>query len=133
MHETRLAQPARGTQDCFFRGQELEAFSMKAEIIAIGSEMLTPYRQDTNSLFITEKLNEIGVTVAFKSIVGDRRKDLVNAVRTALGRTDIIVLVGGLGPTEDDLTREAAADALSLTLHRDNQQVAALHARAATW
>ena len=106
---------------------------MKAEIIAVGSEMLTPYRQDTNSLFITEELNEIGVAVAFKTIVGDRRKDLVNAIRSALGRTDIIILVGGLGPTEDDLTREAAAEALSLTLHRDNQQVAALHARAATW
>ena len=106
---------------------------MKSEIIAVGSEMLTPYRQDTNSLFITEKLNEIGVTVAFKTIVGDRRKDLVNAIRAALGRTDVIILVGGLGPTEDDLTREAAAEALSLTLHRDNQQVAALHARAATW
>ena len=106
---------------------------MKSEIIAVGSEMLTPYRQDTNSLFITEKLNEIGVSVAFKTIVGDRRKDLVNAIRTALGRTDVIILVGGLGPTEDDLTREAAAEALSLTLHRDNQQVAALHARAATW
>jgi nicotinamide-nucleotide amidase len=106
---------------------------MKAEIIAVGSEMLTPYRQDTNSLFITEKLNELGVAVAFKTIVGDRRKDLVNAVRSALGRTDLVIMVGGLGPTEDDLTREAAAEALSLTLHRDNQQVAALHARAATW
>jgi nicotinamide-nucleotide amidase len=106
---------------------------MKSEIIAVGSEMLTPYRQDTNSLFITEKLNEIGVTVAFKTIVGDRRKDLVNAIKTALGRTDVIILVGGLGPTEDDLTREAAAEALSLALQRDNQQVAALHARAATW
>ena len=106
---------------------------MKAEIIAVGSEMLTPYRQDTNSLFITEKLNELGVAVAFKTIVGDRRKDLVNAVRSALGRTDLVIMVGGLGPTEDDLTREAAAEALSLTLHRDNQQVAAMHARAATW
>jgi nicotinamide-nucleotide amidase len=106
---------------------------MKAEIIAIGSEMLTPFRQDTNSLFITENLNEIGVAVAFKTIVGDRQKDLVNAIRSALSRTDIIILVGGLGPTEDDLTREAAAEALSLSLHRDNQQVAALHARAATW
>src|SRR4051794_12074771 len=113
--------------------QELVAAFMKAEIIAIGSEMLTPYRQDTNSLFITEKLNEIGVTVAFKTIAGDRRKDLVNAIRSALGRTDIVVLVGGLGPTEDDLTREAAAEALSLPLQRDNTQVAALHARAATW
>ncbi len=106
---------------------------MKSEIIAVGSEMLTPFRQDTNSLYLTEKLNELGVTVAFKTIVGDRRKDLVNAIRTALGRTDIVVLMGGLGPTEDDLTREAVAEALSLTLRRDASQVAALHARAATW
>jgi nicotinamide-nucleotide amidase len=56
---------------------------MKSEIIAVGSEMLTPFRQDTNSLYLTEKLNEIGVTVAFKTIVGDRRKDLVSAIRTA--------------------------------------------------
>src|SRR5580693_1869739 len=106
---------------------------MKTEIIAIGSEMLTPFRQDTNSLYITEKLNRIGVIVAFKSIVGDRQKDLVNAIRTALGRVDIVILMGGLGPTEDDLTRESAADALSLTLRRDATQVAALHARAASW
>ena len=106
---------------------------MKSEIIAVGSEMLTPFRQDTNSLYITEKLNGIGVTVAFKSIVGDRQKDLVNAIRTALGRVDILILMGGLGPTEDDLTREAVAEALSLTLRRDASQVAALHARAATW
>ena len=106
---------------------------MKSEIIAVGSEMLTPYRQDTNSLYLTEKLNGIGVTVAFKTIVGDRRKDLVHAIRIALGRIDILILMGGLGPTEDDLTREAVAEALSLTLRRDASQVAALHARAATW
>jgi len=106
---------------------------MKSEIVAIGSEMLTPHRQDTNSLYLTEKLNEIGVTVAFKTIVGDRQKDLVSAIRTALSRTDIVILMGGLGPTEDDLTREATAEALSLTLRRDAPQVAALHARAATW
>ena len=106
---------------------------MKSEIIAIGSEMLTPYRQDTNSLYLTEKLNEIGVTVAFKTIVGDRRKDLEGAIRTALGRTDIVILMGGLGPTEDDLTREATAEALGIELRRDAAQVAALHVRAATW
>jgi nicotinamide-nucleotide amidase len=106
---------------------------MKAEIIAVGSEMLTPWRQDSNSLYLTEKLNEIGVTVAFKTIVGDRKKDLVGAIRTALGRTDIVALMGGLGPTEDDLTREAVAEALSISLRRDAAQVAALHARAATW
>jgi nicotinamide-nucleotide amidase len=106
---------------------------MKSEIIAVGSEMLTPHRQDTNSLYLTEKLNSIGVLVAFKTIVGDRRKDLVNVIRAALGRVDILILMGGLGPTEDDLTREAVAESLSLTLRRDATQVAALHARAATW
>jgi nicotinamide-nucleotide amidase len=106
---------------------------MKSEIIAVGSEMLTPVRQDTNSLYLTEKFNEIGVTVAFKTIVGDRRKDLVKAIHSALSRIDILVLMGGLGPTEDDLTREAVAEALSLTLRRDAQQVAALHTRAAAF
>ena len=106
---------------------------MKSEIIAVGSEMLTPWRQDTNSLYLTEKLNEIGVTVTFKTIVGDRKKDLVNAIRVALGRTDILAIMGGLGPTEDDLTREAVAEALSLTLRRDASMVAALHTRAAGW
>src|ERR1700678_4574623 len=105
---------------------------MKSEIIAVGSEMLTPWRQDTNSLYLTEKLNEIGVTVSFKTIVGDRRKDLVAAIRTALARVDILVIMGGLGPTEDDLTRETVAEALRLTLRRDAAQVAALHARAAS-
>jgi nicotinamide-nucleotide amidase len=106
---------------------------MKSEIIAVGSEMLTPSRQDTNSLYLTEKLNELGVTVAFKTIVGDRRKDLVNAIGAALSRADIVVLMGGLGPTEDDLTREAVAETLSLALRRNASQVAALAARAATW
>lgn len=106
---------------------------MRSEIVAIGSEMLTPHRHDTNSLFLTEMLNAIGVTVAFKTVVGDRHKDLVSAIRTALSRTDIVILMGGLGPTEDDLTREAAAEALGLKLKRDASQVAALHARAASW
>ncbi|MGB7985472.1 MAG: molybdopterin-binding protein, partial [Terracidiphilus sp.] len=106
---------------------------MKSEIIAIGSEMLTPFRQDTNSLYVTEKLNLLGVAVAFKTIVGDRLRDLVSALRVALGRTDIVVVMGGLGPTEDDLTREAVAEALSIALRRDNDQVVVLAARAATW
>jgi len=105
---------------------------MKSEIIAVGSEMLTPFRQDTNSLYLTEKLNEIGVTVAFKSIVGDRLKDLVSAIRTALGRADIVAIMGGLGPTEDDLTREALAEALGIAIRRDATLLANLHAWAAT-
>jgi nicotinamide-nucleotide amidase len=106
---------------------------LKSEIIAVGSEMLTPFRQDTNSLYLTEKLNEIGVSVAFKTIVGDRKKDLVNAIRASLARIDILVIMGGLGPTEDDLTREALAEALSLKIRRDPNLVVALAARAAQW
>ena len=104
---------------------------MKSEIIAVGSEMLTPFRQDTNSLYLTEQLNSIGVAVHFKTIVGDRQRDLVRAIRSALGRIDILILMGGLGPTEDDLTREALAEALEIKLRRDPQLVAHLATRAA--
>lgn len=102
---------------------------MNAEIIAIGSELLTPFRQDTNSLYLTKKLNELGVEVSFKSVVGDRRGDLTSAVQIALSRADIVILMGGLGPTEDDLTRECAAEALGRRLHRDQQIVRELRAR----
>jgi len=129
----QLAQAKDASTQTSPQFQELQAATMKSEIIAVGSEMLTPFRQDTNSLYLTEKLNEIGVTVRFKTIVGDRRKDLLSAIRSALARTDILILIGGLGPTEDDLTREAVAEALSLALRRDAAQVAALHVRAATW
>lgn len=92
---------------------------MIAEIIAAGSEMLTPFRQDTNSLFLTEALNDLGVEVAFKTIVGDNVAHLTGAVRVAISRADIILFSGGLGPTEDDLTREAVATALGIELRRD--------------
>lgn len=104
---------------------------MNAEIIAIGSEMLTPWRQDTNSLFVTERLNQLGVTVTFKTIVGDHPKNLVDAVRNALRRTDVIVVTGGLGPTEDDLTREAVAEALKVGIKRNPELIAHLYTRAA--
>jgi nicotinamide-nucleotide amidase len=102
---------------------------MNAEIIAVGSELLTPFRQDTNSLFLTEKLNELGVAVIFKTIVGDTRERLVQAASLALSRADIILLMGGLGPTEDDLTREAVAEALGLELRRDPDIVARIEQR----
>ncbi len=102
---------------------------MNCEIIAIGTELLTPWRQDTNSLFLTEELNRLGAVVRYKTIVGDRRPDLVRAVRTALARTDIVIVMGGLGPTEDDLSREAVTEALGLSLRRDGSLVAALSAR----
>ena len=102
---------------------------MIAEIIAAGSEMLTPFRQDTNSLFLTEGLNDLGVQVAFKTIVGDSLEHLTSAARTALTRADIVVFSGGLGPTEDDNTREAAAAALGLPLNRDETLLEGLRQR----
>jgi nicotinamide-nucleotide amidase len=100
-----------------------------AEIIAVGSELLTPYRQDTNSLYLTEKLNELGVEVRFKCIVGDDAESLTAAAKLAMRRSDIIVFSGGLGPTEDDLTRESVADALGLKLQRDPAILAKLEER----
>jgi nicotinamide-nucleotide amidase len=94
---------------------------VNAEIIAIGSELLTPFRQDTNSLYLTEKLNQLGVEVVIKAIVGDSRARLVSIAQHALFRSDIVIFMGGLGPTEDDLTREAVAEALGLELQRDEE------------
>lgn len=91
----------------------------RAVIIAVGSELLTPLRTDTNSLFVTARLNELGIEVVAKLIVGDRRDQLSAAIRENLSRADILVLTGGLGPTDDDVTRQAAADALGLTLRED--------------
>jgi nicotinamide-nucleotide amidase len=87
-----------------------------AEIIAVGSEMLTPFRLDTNSLFLTEELNRLGVAVIRKSVVGDDRALVREALLEALERADLVIATGGLGPTEDDLTREAASDALGRRL-----------------
>jgi len=87
-----------------------------AEIIAVGSELLTHERVDTNSLFITEHLNAVGIEVRRKVVVGDDRARLTQAIRDALSRAEIVVLSGGLGPTEDDLTRDAVADALGRKL-----------------
>ncbi|HJQ68272.1 MAG TPA: competence/damage-inducible protein A [Blastocatellia bacterium] len=82
---------------------------LKAEIIAIGSELLTPHRTDTNSLWLTERLNSIGISVLQKTIVGDEEARLEEAVRDALRRSDVIISTGGLGPTEDDITRKVFA------------------------
>jgi nicotinamide-nucleotide amidase len=88
----------------------------EAEIIAIGSELLTPQKVDTNSLYLTDQLNALGVEVVRKTVVGDERERLTDSILGALARSEIIVLTGGLGPTEDDLTRDAVATALGRTL-----------------
>src|SRR5215472_11755979 len=102
---------------------------MNAEIIAIGSELLTPFRTDTNSLYLTEQLNQLGVEVIFKSVVGDNLRRLVETSKQALYRSDIVIFSGGLGPTEDDLTREAVAEALRLNLTRDAEILKRLEER----
>ena len=105
---------------------------VNAEIIAVGSELLTPFRMDTNSLFLTEQINQLGVEVVFKSVVGDDLQRLVAAAQHALFRSDIVIFSGGLGPTEDDLTREAVAEALGVALQRDESVLAAIEQRFAS-
>jgi nicotinamide-nucleotide amidase len=91
----------------------------RASIVAVGSELLGTTRVDTNSLFITEQLNAVGIEVAFKSVVGDDPVSLGHVFRSALSQTDLVVVCGGLGPTDDDLTREAVAEVLGRPLIED--------------
>ncbi len=102
---------------------------MKAEIIAVGSELLTPDRLDTNSLFLTEELNRLGFRVERKVVIGDDRELIQEAFRDALSRAELIVSTGGLGPTEDDLTREAVAELLGRRLVRDESIRRGIEAR----
>src|SRR5437763_15536350 len=89
---------------------------MKAEIIAVGSELLTPDRMDTNSLYLTEELNKLGIEVVRNTIVGDNRELLAEAFRDALDRVPLILASGGLGHTEDDLMRETVGEVVGRKL-----------------
>lgn len=100
-----------------------------AEIVAIGSELLTPAHTDTNSLAVTEHLNLLGVEVIAKHVIGDDRARLRDAIRVAIERSDVVILIGGLGPTEDDVTREAVSDALGLKLVLSLEQESILISR----
>lgn len=106
---------------------------LSAEIIAIGSELLTPQRTDTNSLWLTEKLNDIGIEVKLKTIVGDDELRLEEAIRDAVKRSDIVITTGGLGPTEDDLTRQVSARAVGLELVYHDHLEADLRERFKRW
>jgi len=101
----------------------------KAAIIAVGSELLSASRTDTNSLQITGALNAAGIEVAFKAIVGDDRRELAEMCRQAMTRVPLVIFTGGLGPTDDDLTREVVAEVLGLALHEDAAVMAAIRAR----
>ncbi len=101
----------------------------RAAILAVGSELLTSSRLDTNSLFITEQLNLLGIEVVGKSQIGDDRGELASAVRYALGRADLVVCCGGLGPTDDDVTREVVAEVLGRAMAEDERITARIRAR----
>lgn len=102
---------------------------LRAAIVAVGSEMLGPTRVDTNSLKITAALESFAIPLARKTIVGDLLPDLVAELRYAMGLADLVITTGGLGPTEDDLTREALAEAFGLEFELDESIVSALEAR----
>jgi competence/damage-inducible protein CinA-like protein len=91
----------------------------RAELLAIGSELLDPWRTDTNGAYLSRRLGEHGIPVRFRTVVGDRVDDIAAAFEVALRRSDLIVATGGLGPTVDDVTREALARALALPLQED--------------
>jgi nicotinamide-nucleotide amidase len=92
---------------------------MRAEIIAVGSELLTPYRLDTNSLFLTSQLNQLGIRVIHKAVVGDAPEEMRTSFGRAIERAEVIVSSGGLGPTDDDRTRQTVAELLGRKLHTD--------------
>jgi nicotinamide-nucleotide amidase len=106
---------------------------LTAEIIAVGSELLTPFRTDTNSLWLTDRLNTVGVEVRLKTIVGDDDARLEETIRDALKRSGIVILTGGLGPTEDDITRKIAARALGRRLQLDERVLEEIKERFLRW
>ena len=100
--------------------------------MAVGSELLETTRIDTNSLFITEQLNGVGIDVVSKHVAGDDRAVLIHVIRSALAAADLLVVCGGLGPTDDDLTRDAVADVLERPLAEDAALVEHLRRRYAS-
>ena len=102
---------------------------LNAEIIAIGSELLTPFRIDTNSLWLTDRLNSIGVEVKLKSVVGDDESRLEETIRDAMQRSQVIIATGGLGPTEDDITKKVFARVLRRRLALNESVLETIRAR----
>ena len=100
-----------------------------AEIIAVGSELLTPHRIDTNSLWLTGRLNDLGVEVRAKAIAGDEHDDLAAIVAAAVSRADLVITTGGLGPTDDDVTRDVVSRVLQRPMHENAEVMAAIEER----
>lgn len=97
---------------------------MKAEIIAVGTELLLGQIVNTNAQYLSQELAALGLDVYFQTVVGDNMNRLAEAVKTASGRADVLILTGGLGPTQDDLTKEALAEVLGRTLYIDPDAMA---------
>ena len=99
---------------------------MNAKLVAVGSELLRFGRHDSNGDWITERLQRLGVEVVGRTTVGDDEARMAMEIEAAIGSVDLVILTGGLGPTEDDRTRGALAQALGLALERDERRVALL-------
>ncbi|HYX22965.1 MAG TPA: molybdopterin-binding protein, partial [Thermoanaerobaculia bacterium] len=102
---------------------------MKAAILAVGSELLGTDRLDTNSLRLTGLLARHGAELRRKAVIGDSEEEIAAEIRILLSRVDLVLVTGGLGPTADDVTREAVADALGRGLHQDEEVLASLERR----
>src|ERR671912_443586 len=112
---------------------DTRGFMLTAEIIAVGSELLTPHRTDSNSRWLTERLNSVGIEVKLKTVVGDDDARLEETIRDALKRSGVVITTGGLGPTEDDITRKIAARALSRRLALDERVLEDIRAKFLHW
>jgi nicotinamide-nucleotide amidase len=101
----------------------------EAVVLAVGSELLTAHKLDTNSLFLTERLNEFGISIRYKAVIGDHESDLATAISDATQRADLVIVTGGLGPTDDDVTRAAVAMAFGVLLKEDESVMASILSR----
>ena len=104
---------------------------MRAEIIATGTELLSGGVIDTNSLYLSEELMLVGLETAFKTVVGDDEQDMEEALRRAFGRVEVVIITGGIGPTEDDITRKVIAKIVKKRLVLNEDALKAIHARLA--
>ena len=92
---------------------------LRAEVVSVGTELLLGQIVDTNAAHLSRALSEVGVSVFRRTTVGDNHDRLLRALKTALADSDLVITIGGLGPTEDDITRETLAESIGETLRRD--------------
>ena len=102
---------------------------MTAAILAVGDELFAPGCVESNSVFLTEQLARVGIPVGFRAVVGDDEQVIAFSTESALKRNDLVFLTGGLGPTSDDLTRDAVSSALGLELSLDETILDGIRAR----